>query len=189
MSPGPLALYRQRRDAGLLSADPAQALAAGFPIHPGAMRYYVEAGLVPPPEERDPPPADTAPSKPAAAIEAARSAPVKAALLEFIARGKGFAGNHGAGDNWHDWPEGKEIIGAEFLTHPFGRIQIKVDDPGNPVAAVFNSSIKLAEASLDLGGQMVDPAKLVLDGILDRDDLPDGVIDLMQRREIGRAHV
>ena len=28
MSPGPLALYRQRRDAGLLSADPAQALAA-----------------------------------------------------------------------------------------------------------------------------------------------------------------
>jgi len=64
-------------------------------------------------------------------------APVKAALLDFIASGKGFAGNHGAGDNWHDWTEGKELIGAKFVTHPYGRIQIKVDDPKNPVAAVF----------------------------------------------------
>lgn len=63
--------------------------------------------------------------------------PVKAALLEFIASGKGFAGNHGACDNWHDWPEGKDIIGAEFVTHPYGRIQIKVDDPKSPLTAAF----------------------------------------------------
>jgi len=64
-------------------------------------------------------------------------APVKAALLDFIASGKGFAGNHGAGDNWHDWPEGKDLIGAEFVTHPYGRIQIKVDDAASPLTAAF----------------------------------------------------
>jgi putative heme-binding domain-containing protein len=64
-------------------------------------------------------------------------APVKAALLDFIESGKGFAGNHGAGDNWHDWPEGKELIGAEFVTHPYGRIQIKVDAPTNPLTEAF----------------------------------------------------
>jgi hypothetical protein len=64
-------------------------------------------------------------------------APVKAALLDFLASGKGFAGNHGAGDNWHDWDEGKELLGAEFVTHPYGRIQIKVDDPNNPLTAAF----------------------------------------------------
>jgi putative heme-binding domain-containing protein len=64
-------------------------------------------------------------------------APVKEALLEFIASGKGFAGNHGAGDNWHDWAEGKEILGAEFVTHPFGRIQIKVDDVASPLTEAF----------------------------------------------------
>jgi putative membrane-bound dehydrogenase-like protein len=64
-------------------------------------------------------------------------APVKAALLDFIASGKGFAGNHGAGDNWHDWPEGKELLGAEFVTHPYGRIQIKVDDATSPLTTAF----------------------------------------------------
>jgi putative membrane-bound dehydrogenase-like protein len=64
-------------------------------------------------------------------------APVKAALREFLEAGKGFAGNHGAGDNWHDWAEGKEMLGAEFVTHPYGRIQIKVDDPANPLTAAF----------------------------------------------------
>jgi putative membrane-bound dehydrogenase-like protein len=64
-------------------------------------------------------------------------APVKAALREFLESGKGFAGNHGAGDNWHDWDEGKEILGAEFVTHPYGRIQIKVDDAKSPLTEAF----------------------------------------------------
>jgi len=63
--------------------------------------------------------------------------PVKAALQEFVKSGKGFAGNHGAGDNWQDWPEGLEMLGAQFNTHPFGRIQVKVDDPQSPLTAVF----------------------------------------------------
>lgn len=64
-------------------------------------------------------------------------AEAKAALQEFIKGGKGLAGNHGAGDNWHDWPEGREMIGCEFITHPFGRIRVKVDDPQNPLTVVF----------------------------------------------------
>ena len=63
--------------------------------------------------------------------------PVKAALQQFVKSGKGFAGNHGAGDNWHGWPEGLAMVGAEFVTHPFGRIQVKVDDPQSPLTAVF----------------------------------------------------
>jgi type 1 glutamine amidotransferase len=62
---------------------------------------------------------------------------VKTAIQAFVKGGKGFAGNHGAGDNWHDWAEGMEMIGAEFTRHPFGRIQIKVDDPVSPLTAVF----------------------------------------------------
>jgi len=63
--------------------------------------------------------------------------PVKAALQDFVKGGKGFAGNHGAGDNWQDWPEGLEMIGAKFVCHPFGRIRIKVDDPDSPLTQVF----------------------------------------------------
>jgi putative membrane-bound dehydrogenase-like protein len=63
--------------------------------------------------------------------------PVKAALRDFIGSGKGFAGNHGAGDNWHDWDEGKEMLGAKFVTHPYGRIQIKVDDSKSPLTEAF----------------------------------------------------
>jgi type 1 glutamine amidotransferase len=63
--------------------------------------------------------------------------PVKASLQHYIKSGRGFAGNHGAGDNWHDWPEGKQMIGVEFVCHPFGRIRVKVDDPQSPLTAVF----------------------------------------------------
>ena len=63
--------------------------------------------------------------------------PVKAALMDFVKSGKGFVGNHGAGDNWHDWPEGKEMLGCKFVTHPYGRIQIKVDDAQSPLTAAF----------------------------------------------------
>jgi type 1 glutamine amidotransferase len=63
--------------------------------------------------------------------------PVKAALMDFVKGGKGFAGNHGAGDNWQDWPEGLEMLGGEFDGHPFWNIQVKVDDPKSPLTAVF----------------------------------------------------
>lgn len=63
--------------------------------------------------------------------------PVKAALQQYVRSGKGFAGNHSEGDNWHDRPEGLEMIGAQFVGHPYGPLQIKEDDPQSPLAAVF----------------------------------------------------
>ena len=63
--------------------------------------------------------------------------PVKASLQAFIKSGKGFVGNHGAGDNWHDWPEGAAMLEGEFVGHPFGRAQVKIDDAQNPINAVF----------------------------------------------------
>ena len=62
---------------------------------------------------------------------------VKTAIQAFVKGGKGFAGNHGAGDNWHDWAEGLEMIGAEFARHPFGNVVLKVDDPASPLTAMF----------------------------------------------------
>jgi type 1 glutamine amidotransferase len=61
----------------------------------------------------------------------------RAALLEFVAGGKGFAGNHGSGDNWQDWREGTDMLGAMFNTHPFHRIHVKIDDPRSPLTATF----------------------------------------------------
>jgi putative membrane-bound dehydrogenase-like protein len=62
---------------------------------------------------------------------------VKTAIQAFVKGGKGFVGNHGAGDNWHDWAEGLEMVGAEFARHPFGNIVLKVDDPASPLTAMF----------------------------------------------------
>ena len=62
---------------------------------------------------------------------------VKTAIQAFVKGGKGFVGNHGAGDNWHDWAEGLEMIGAEFARHPFGNVVLKVDDPASPLTAMF----------------------------------------------------
>ena len=62
---------------------------------------------------------------------------VRDALQAFVRGGKGFAGNHGAGDNWHDWEEGMQMMGAEFINHPFGSIRIKVDEPEHPLTKMF----------------------------------------------------
>ncbi len=61
----------------------------------------------------------------------------KVALMRYVRSGGGFAGNHGAGDTWHDWPEGLAMLGAEFVAHPFSKVQVKVDDPASPLTAVF----------------------------------------------------
>ena len=62
---------------------------------------------------------------------------IRATLQDYVKNGKGYAGNHGAGDTWHDWPEGLDMIGAEFAAHPFGKIQVKIDDPQSPLTKVF----------------------------------------------------
>jgi uncharacterized protein len=49
--------------AGLRILDPASSVPVGFPIHPGALRYYTEAGLVKPPEVKDTPQPAPLPNK------------------------------------------------------------------------------------------------------------------------------
>lgn len=43
--------------------------------------------------------------------------PDRAGFLAWIASGKAFIGIHSASDTFHDWPEYREMLGAEFATH------------------------------------------------------------------------
>jgi len=61
-------------------------------------------------------------------------------LMNFVRGGKGLIGIHAASDNFYDWPEGAEMIGAQFSGHPWtsgGTWAIKIDDPQHPLTAAF----------------------------------------------------
>jgi type 1 glutamine amidotransferase/HEAT repeat protein len=61
-------------------------------------------------------------------------------LMNFVRGGKGIIGIHAASDNFYDWPEGAEMIGAQFSGHPWtsgGTWAIKIDDPQHPLTAAF----------------------------------------------------
>ncbi len=58
-------------------------------------------------------------------------------LSEFVRGGKGVIGIHAATDNFYDWPEGAEMMGALFAGHPWGRCAVKLDDPGHPLLRAF----------------------------------------------------
>ncbi|MHC4154109.1 MAG: HEAT repeat domain-containing protein [Planctomycetota bacterium] len=61
-------------------------------------------------------------------------------LMNFVKGGKGLIGIHAASDNFYDWPEAAEMIGAQFSGHPWtsgGTWAIKIDDPQHPVTAAF----------------------------------------------------
>ena len=62
------------------------------------------------------------------------------ALLDFVAAGKGVAGIHAATDNFPTWPEGQDLIGGVFHSHPWNAKDIsaiKVDEPAHPLNAAF----------------------------------------------------
>jgi type 1 glutamine amidotransferase/HEAT repeat protein len=63
-------------------------------------------------------------------------------LMDFVTDGKGLIGIHAASDNFYDWPEAAEMIGAQFSGHPWtsgGTWAIKIDDPQHPLTAAFQS--------------------------------------------------
>jgi len=63
------------------------------------------------------------------------------ALLDFVAAGKGVAGIHAASDNFPTWPEGQQLMGGVFHSHPWhgnDLVAIKLDDPEHPVNKGFN---------------------------------------------------
>jgi len=59
------------------------------------------------------------------------------ALMEFVKGGKGVVGVHAAVDNFYNWPEAAEMMGALFAGHPWGRCAVKIDDPQHPLAKAF----------------------------------------------------
>jgi type 1 glutamine amidotransferase len=68
----------------------------------------------------------------------------KAALLEFVRSGKGFAGIHSATDTFYQWPEYGALIGAYFDGHPWHQdVTIRVEDPGHAATASLPSSFRL----------------------------------------------
>ena len=62
----------------------------------------------------------------------------KKALLDFVAAGKGIVGIHAATDAYYNWPEYGEMIGGFFNGHPWGKINVKVDDATSPLTAQFD---------------------------------------------------
>jgi len=63
------------------------------------------------------------------------------ALVDFVKGGKGIIGIHAATDNFYDWPEGAEMMGALFDRHPWGASgtwAIKVDEADHVVNAAFD---------------------------------------------------
>ncbi|MHC4623317.1 MAG: HEAT repeat domain-containing protein, partial [Planctomycetota bacterium] len=67
-------------------------------------------------------------------------AKLREGLMNFVRGGKGLIGIHAASDNFYDWPEAAEMIGAQFSGHPWtskGAWAIKIDDPKHPLTAAF----------------------------------------------------
>lgn len=62
----------------------------------------------------------------------------KQALLKYVESGKGLMGIHAASDAYYGWPEYGDLIGGYFQNHPYGKINIRVDDPDSPINAQFN---------------------------------------------------
>ncbi len=58
-------------------------------------------------------------------------------FVEYIKSGHGLMGTHAAADCNHPWAEYFDMIGGEFAGHPYGRISVKLEDPDNPINAVW----------------------------------------------------
>jgi uncharacterized protein len=57
----------------------------------------------------------------------------KQALLDFVARGGGFAGFHSATDTEYEWAEYGDLVGAYFDGHPWHEeVTVQVSAPGDP---------------------------------------------------------
>ena len=59
-------------------------------------------------------------------------------LLDFVSEGKGLVGIHAASDCSYGWPEYGEMIGGYFNGHPWGKINVRIDDPKSPLTAQFD---------------------------------------------------
>jgi uncharacterized protein len=64
----------------------------------------------------------------------------KEALMDFVKGGKGIIGLHAASDNFYNWPEAADMMGGQFVAHPWGAggvWAIKDYEPNHPLNAAF----------------------------------------------------
>lgn len=70
----------------------------------------------------------------------------KQALLDFVARGGGFAGFHSATDTEYGWPEYHDLIGATFDGHPWHQsVRILEDQPTHPAVQALGASFSIVD--------------------------------------------
>lgn len=73
-----------------------------------------------------------------------RDARLKKNLVNFIQSGKGLAVIHAGVASFRKWDEYGNIVGARFVSHPWGSmstVTLKVDDPKHPVAAAAGGEL------------------------------------------------
>jgi type 1 glutamine amidotransferase len=75
------------------------------------------------------------------------AAPLRQALVAFVASGKGFVGFHSATDSFYSWPEYGELIGARFINHGSDSRPgtIRVEDPNHVAMQGFTNPFTFTE--------------------------------------------
>jgi type 1 glutamine amidotransferase len=70
----------------------------------------------------------------------------KAALLEFVAAGGGFAGTHSATDTFYQWTDYGRLVGAYFREHPWtDPVTVAVEAPAHPLTEGLGSSFVIQD--------------------------------------------
>ena len=78
--------------------------------------------------------------------ELAFTAEQRAAILSFVASGKGFLGAHSATDTLYEWPEYGALIGAYFQEHPWTRVaSVVVEDRTHAATAGLGERFSIEE--------------------------------------------
>ena len=70
----------------------------------------------------------------------------KAALVNFVAGGRGFLGVHSASDTLYGWPEYGTLVGAYFKEHPWTQQgTVVVEDQSHPATSGLGERFSLSE--------------------------------------------
>jgi len=70
----------------------------------------------------------------------------RAALFEFVASGKGFAGAHPASDTFHAVPEYGRLVGGYFDNHPWHeKVQVEVEVRDHPATRHLGASFEIVD--------------------------------------------
>ncbi len=87
----------------------------------------------------------------------APTAPLRQALFDFVAGGKGFVGFHSAADSFYSWPEYGTFIGGRFVNHGSDNQPgtIRVEDPGPRGHAGLQQPVHVHRRVLPVPGSRV----------------------------------